>query len=349
VLALSTNASPSPAPTSAPAPTDPLAAEIARWQSFLANHRSPGEQWEDIRRSTEPVLAEAQAALDAGRRDLALQRLASARINLAATEWIDSLPPADFEPAGFTAEVDRVGKALGPDLAAPLPDSLAGIRPAAARALAEAARLQLREYYDASLDFGHSTTARYGLYYAGAARAQRDFIAFTRRLAPGPPKPEPPLRSITVELDALEDAMLAAYHPPAALDRHPDFIAASASLKEARELEAAGLRYGAMYKYLQAAQRLPVPHDPKGAAGKLGAFQKRIADSPTDASIARLYLEIAQADLAAGPGGGAAAAAIADDVLPRYFAALEPAAVPPPRSPRPAPEVTVTLVRWPYT
>jgi hypothetical protein len=264
-------------------------------------------------------------------------------------EWLDSLPPADFEPAGFTAEVERVGKALGPDLAAPRPDSLAEIRPASARALAEAARLQLREYYDASLDYGHNTMARYGLYYAGAARAQRDFIAFTRRLPAGSPKPAPPLRSIAAELDALEDAMLAAYRPPAALDRHPEFIAASASLKEARELDAAGLRYGAMYKYLQAAQRLPVPREAKGAAEKLAAFQARIAGSPTDASIARLYLEIAQTDLAAPQGGGAAAAAIADDVLPRYFAALHPAAAPAPRSPRPAPEVTITLVRWPYT
>jgi hypothetical protein len=40
------------------------------------------------------------------------------------------------------------------------------------------------------------------------------------------------------------------------------------------------------------------------------------------------------------------AAAIATDVLPRYFAALGPAR---PSPARPAPRVTVTLVRWPYT
>src|SRR5262249_14852711 len=162
----------------------------------------------------------------------------------------------------------------------------------------------------ASLDYGRSTTTRYGLYYVGAARAQRDFISFARRLpAPSPSKPAPPLRSIAPELDALEDAVLAAYRPPASIHLHPDFIAASSSLKEARELEAAGLRYGAMYKYLQAAQRLPIPRDVTGTAERLEAFRKRIADSATDASIARLYLEIAQADLAS-PNGGAAAAAI---------------------------------------
>jgi hypothetical protein len=39
-------------------------------------------------------------------------------------------------------------------------------------------------------------------------------------------------------------------------------------------------------------------------------------------------------------------AVLVADVLPRYFAALEPAR---PAPSRPAPKVTVTLVRWPYT
>ncbi|HSB35256.1 MAG TPA: hypothetical protein VLH41_00160, partial [Thermoanaerobaculia bacterium] len=62
----------------------------------------------------------------------------------------------------------------------------------------------------------------------------------------------------------------------------------------------------------------------------------------------RLFLEAAQADVeAARPGKTAdAAQAIAADILPRYFAALAPAR---PEPPKPAPAVTVTLVRWPYT
>jgi len=40
------------------------------------------------------------------------------------------------------------------------------------------------------------------------------------------------------------------------------------------------------------------------------------------------------------------AVSIATDVLPRYFAALGPAR---PAPPKPAPTVTVTLVRWPFT
>ena len=58
-----------------------------------------------------------------------------------------------------------------------------------------------------------------------------------------------------------------------------------------------------------------------------------------DHSLGRIFLEAAQAEPALAP-------AIAGDVLPRYFAALEPAR---PRPPQPAPRATVTLVRWPYT
>jgi hypothetical protein len=67
-----------------------------------------------------------------------------------------------------------------------------------------------------------------------------------------------------------------------------------------------------------------------------------------DHSIGRLILEAAQADLAehASDGAAATAAVVATDVLPRYFAALEPPAVRPPAEPA---KVTVTLVRWPYT
>ena len=136
-----------------------------------------------------------------------------------------------------------------------------GVRPAVARALAEAALLQVRAYYEAGLDYGRNTMARDGLFYVGAAQAQRDFVALAGTLLPPSPKPLPPLRSLAPELDRFEDALLAAYVPPASIDRHSDFIAASASLKEARELDAAGLRYGALYKYLQAAQRLPVARD----------------------------------------------------------------------------------------
>jgi hypothetical protein len=125
-------------------------------------------------------------------------------------------------------------------------------------------------------------------------------------------------------------------------------------LKEARELDAAGLRFGAMLRYLQAAQRLvtlrpsPSSLDAEALSKRLKEWDARLSSGGIDHSLGRLFLEAAQAD-GSGNAAGASpttAAAIAGDVLPRYFAALEP---PRPEPSRPAPQATVTLVRWPYT
>ena len=76
-------------------------------------------------------------------------------------------------------------------------------------------------------------------------------------------------------------------------------------------------------------------------------LDERLRSAGRDHTIGRLFLETAQA--LAGPGEGsdpALARAIVDTVLPRYFAALEPA---PAAAPRKTARATVTLVRWPYT
>jgi hypothetical protein len=194
-----------------------------------------------------------------------------------------------------------------------------------------------------------------GLYYLANAQAQREIAAFCRTLAaPSDRLKAPALRSLRPELDALEAEMLAVYRPPVSIERHNEFIVASATLKEAQELDAAGLRYGALLRYLQAAQQLaPLRPDPPllhGAelAKRLDEIQERLAAGGTDHSLGQLLLDNARAEAArVTPGSTSVIAAIlAADVLPRYFAALEPAR---PQAPKPAPQVTVTLVRWPYT
>jgi hypothetical protein len=42
--------------------------------------------------------------------------------------------------------------------------------------------LRVRVYYDASREYGRSTTPDSGLFYLGSAQAERDFAAFARRL-----------------------------------------------------------------------------------------------------------------------------------------------------------------------
>jgi hypothetical protein len=78
------------------------------------------------------------------------------------------------------------------------------------------------------------------------------------------------------------------------------------------------------------------------------AARLRLLDDEVGHSIARVFVEAAEADLAEHAADGAAtvAAAVDADVLRRYEAALAPAAPPPALA---APRATVTLVRWPYT
>lgn len=311
--------------------------------------------WAQVKQATEPALARARAALGDGRRLLALQQLGAARTNLAAFAYLAGLPASRRkEQSRLEAEWARDGQLLRADLTKTSPSAFAGVRPAAIRAIAEAALPQVRAFYDASLEYGHSTDAEAGLFYVGAARSQRDFASFCRSLSTSSSLRAPSLRPLVAELDELEGQLLDAYRPPAAIDRHSEFIAASSVLKEARELDAAGLRFGALLRYLLAAQRiaqLRLDHpalDAAAVASRRSEIGARLGAGGLDHSIGGLFLEIADSEAASAPGNSPspAAAAIVADVLPRYFAALEPRAAVPRK---PAPLVTVTLVRWPYT
>ncbi|MEP6768609.1 MAG: hypothetical protein ABJC61_08075 [Acidobacteriota bacterium] len=330
---------------------DPLAAEIDRWSAILAKSPAADEISADVKKNGGPALERARQALRDGRRFLALQRLASARLQIQAAEFLQGRPAAERKDVAlFEGEWARVGKSIQADLAPVAPNRFDDVRPAAVRALAESTFGQVRPYYEASLDYGRSTMPDSGLLYLGTALSQRDFSAFCRTLPAVPRRSPPAVRSLAPELDALETRLLAAYRPPASIDRHVDFIVTSASLKDARELDAAGLRYGALLRYLQAVQRLGTLQPPEADRGalksKLGEAAAKLDASPSDDSLARLFVEGAQADLEAEGSNGAAASAIVRDVLPLYAAALEPGAPRPPAAPA---AVTVTLVRWPYT
>ena len=236
---------------------DPLAREVSRWSQLLRESTSKDETWLQIKGASEPLIAGAQQALRDGRRLLALQRLASARAYLAAASYVGSRPASQVKDVrGLEAEWTRMGGVLRDSLGKPDPGALNGVSPAAARALGEAALSQVRVYYDSSLEYGRNTIPEQGLFYLGLAGAQRDFVSFCRALSPAVRPTPPPLRSLEPELESLEGELLDAYRPPASIDKHAEFIAASSMLKEARELDAAGLRYGALLRYLQAAQRV---------------------------------------------------------------------------------------------
>jgi hypothetical protein len=340
-------------PPAVPA-ADPLAAEIERWSASLKTDAAADEMSSQVRKGSLPAMVRTEDALRDGRRSLALLRLSLVRVNLAANRYRIEAPKAlSTDPAELEAEWRRAGEALGADLA-PRASALDGVRPAVVRAVGEASLAQIRAFYEASLDYGRATMPEYGLFYLGQARAQREFVAFCRTLAEPSLRPAPKVRSIGPELDALEGELLAAYRAPASIDRHDEFILASSLLKEARELDAAGLRYGALLRYGHAAVRTAMLRPPasglegEGLARTLDAWEARLASSAVDQTIGGLFLEMARADVAAAAPGKSSdtAVAVAGAALPLYAAALEPAD---PAGPAPEPRVTVTLVRWPYT
>ena len=320
-------------------PVDPLASEIKRWSNYLASSAASGQLWTQVKQVMAPALERSSQALQKGRVNLALMRFAAVTPTFEGVVFAKEHENADLEQEWKrNAATVRVAQPLD------------GIEPAALRALAEAASLQARGLYQASLDYGKADGTQSGLLYIGEARGQKAFVDFARRLSQPSGLRRPTVRALTpAEIESLEHDLLAAYLPPASLDRHSEFIGASAAIKEARELNAEGLHYGALQRYLEAARRVgqltATPMERTKVESSLHDFESRLRAGGVDHSIGELYAEAAESDLE-GTAAPAIASAVVAQVLPRYFAALEPAKSAPAS---PAPRATITLVRWPYT
>ena len=346
-------AAPVPVPLGAQ-PPDPIAVEIATWLSAIQRNAGSGSLWDQVKPGAEVALTQAQAAQISGRRWFALERLAAARALLSAAMYVAERPPDVRKSVGaFESEWRRMGTSLGAAVTTPASEAPRAWSSSAVRALAEVASHQVKTNYDASLIYGRATDADSGLYYLGAAQAQQEFVRFAHALPAGGATPIV-LRTLDSEAQALERTLLGLYQPPASIDRHAEFIAASAALKEARELNDAGLRHGALLKLLQATQRTAqlqgvVVPDIDVLRARLARVQRDVDGMAGDHSVVRVFLERAAVELAtASPeaAGLSASAAILDHVLPTYLAALAPAV-----STVPVTDATVTvrLVRWPFT
>jgi hypothetical protein len=334
---------------------DAIARAVADLAAQLAAEKSTDPLWTDAKAGVETTVKDAQAALAVGRRWFALERLAQARQVFLATRFALSHPTERKDLAAFEREWTRQGATLG--AAAPTLAPLDSVRPALVRALAEVAVPQVRINYDAGLEYGRNTQPEYGLYYVGMAEAQRQFVALARGVTPAQPvaRTPPRLRSVAADIAVVQRDLMSLYQPPASVDRHPEFIVASSALKEARQYDAEGLRYGSLLRFLQGAQRTAMirraaPSDIDSIAKALASFRTRLDDPRVDHSIGMLFVERAEVALECKtPAGAVTAATVVLDVLPKYFAALEAAPPATTGATVVAPIATVTLVRWPFT
>lgn len=334
-------------------------AEIERLQQSLKEKPIESPDLAELGKGIDQRLKDADSARSAGRLYLSLESLGQAEDYFQAVRTIEAKADAikDNLPA-FEAEW---GKA---SLEYAALDKQARQRdwnrfPAAVRALSESAQGRTIPLLEGSRGFATSTKPQDGLAYMGEAKGEAAYATFLYGLSIARKGAPFPLRSLLPELEALQEKTNAAFHPPRSIDMHPRFINLNATLKFAHELDSSKAYAGALYQYLEAVRHYGMLDPAVPDAAKQESLRKAVAEeskkfsaSRRDDSIAQAFLERAEGWLNK-PDGAAPSAdewravqVILQQVLPAYYAALNPAA---PLQQRAGRTATLTLVRWPYT
>lgn len=308
----------------------------------------------------EDALKVASASLRAGRVYVALERLGQAHDFLGGARTV--VEKGKIAEGGLSAFETEWAKA---NLALSALEREARSRnwtksPAALRALSEVAQGRSLPLLEGARGFALATGPRDGLFYMGQAQGEAEFAKFCAGLMLTRKGPALPRRSMLPELLALQEKVNAAFQPPRSIEQHPRFISLNAAIKTGRELDAQTSYSGSLYQYLDAVRHYGMLDEPTLDAGRQEKLKKSLSDARTkieasaqDDSIALLFLERADSQIASHPDGTAptadewrSAQVIAGSVLPAYYATLNaPAALPQ----SPGKTVDITLVRWPYT
>ncbi len=334
-------------------------AEIERLQQSLKAKPINVAGLESINSNLGSALSQAQAELNAGRLYSSLETLGQVQGVLSGARIVEE--KSESVKSGLPAFESEWGKA-SVRLAAL--DEQARQRnwsraPVAVRALSEAAQGKAIPLLDGGRGFATATAPRDGLFYVGQAEGEASFATFLFSLPVANKSAPLPLRSFLPELQRLQQKTNAAFVPPRSIDLHSRFIGLNSALKLAAELDARKFYAGALFQYLDAVRLYALlesaaPDAARQAqlkdsiAGKLKEFEK----SRRDDSIARIFLERAQAQIVRTDGSAPAAddwrsaLAIVEQVLPAYSEAIKAAGAVPQLAGK---RVDITLVRWPYT
>ncbi len=301
---------------------DGLRSEIDRLHE-LASDPALGDNASRVRDAVE----DADTAVTAGRTHLAAEHLGGALVIGEALAYRAGKKDEieDFE--AFAAEW-RTQATVADRARELVTGEFCGQAPAQVRALVEASLNQVPAYYHAAGAMGPATNVETGLYYLGRAVGALKIVNWCELMA-AEPRTAPVLRSLGRELAELETATGREYaRPGAAIDKHSDFIGLNATIKELRELDGKGLRFGALYKYLDGVLRVTLLADPEADGdraallGQARDLDARLDAAPADHGIARIFLDRATAaltDTEAEATDLAAAEHVLGRVLPAYF------------------------------
>jgi hypothetical protein len=341
------------------AQSDQIKSEIARLEQSLKDHPLSDPDLKSLATMVTDSLKSASDALAGGHIYLALEKLGQAEDLLEGARV--AADKSDVEKNGLPAFESRWGKA---SVRLTALDKDAHARdwrnaPLAIRALAETAQTRAIPLLEGGRGFATANGPKDGLFYVGEAEGEADFSVFCASLKSDATVAGFKLRSLLPELHILQEKTNAAFRPPKSIDLHPRFIALNSQIKLAEELDSERFYAGALYAYLDAVRHygmLDAP--PLDAAAQdqlkrdIAAANAKLAASPSDDSIAELYLDraasyIAHPDgLTPSPDEWRGARVILDQVLPAYYAAQKPPAQLAQTSGK---TVDITLVRWPYT
>jgi hypothetical protein len=342
-----------------------IEAEVDLLRKSLAAKPDSDPQWKEPKAAIERTLEQAADDNGGGRLYVSLERLSGALVSFRGFERSNGKTDDELLNEGLPGIETEVKKArveLARSVKETREDGSANV-PVAVRALTEKAQGEAADLIEGGRGFALLTGVAAdrvnnfssALYYVGNSEGQSEAIAFYKSLnllRTGVPFP---LRSVSSELESLQDRATAAFRPPRSIEQHADFIRLNATLKQAGELDAAHLYAGALYQYLDAVQQLEklgsvTPNAQKQPKLKADVqkMRARVSASKQDSSLAQLFLERAESRLAKSPGEDdwKTIDTIVEKVMPAYFAMLKPAAV---RDHPAVARVTVTLVRWPYT
>ena len=319
-----------------PSPATRLAAEIDAARAGLTANAPDDQRAAPVAR-----LDRAKRALEAGRIYLAAY--------LTESPWEGA---SNFSLVKSSADITtsdaflKKWTAMGEPKPTPVPAGKA--LPAFVEAVPAVAEARGPITYHASRPYADDGGMFGGLYYLGDSHSVMQFAAMIRALDWPSAGQRPSLRSITGEIKAFDMEMTTAYETMEKAN-HPTYIQASAALKQARTLNDRGQFAGALFEYLLsrylfAPLRGPGSGDP--SVDRVNALRGELA-AGIDHSIAEMFLQLAEEQLGLGGDSRRNAASVLDDVIPAYRVAVAPPTAT--TTAAATAQVTITLVRWPFT
>jgi hypothetical protein len=195
------------------------------------------------------------------------------------------------------------------------------------RGLVESASTRAGRLFRASRPYAKSSAPWSGVYYLGEAEANLRFRDFVLSHAGVQTENAPSRAQLAAMLDSLEGHTLAFFGTDVT---NQNVVPVSVRLKETRELLDAGRMAGATLLLVEARAALSRRGGPRGVHPETKARRGSIV------SVLEAWAADEQAPMDAK---------LRDEVVPFYAALFAAEGVPKPR----AAQVTVTLVRWPYT